>query len=82
MKALIVGGNSGVGLALVLNLIKRGFDHVYVVGKDQPKESDLGENLAVFNQKTTFFKTNLINGDFALFDKFYDINALFFPRID
>ena len=62
MKALVVGGNSGIGLALVLKLIKKGYKHVYVVGKDQPKEEDLGDMLAEFNAKTTFYKVNLING--------------------
>ena len=60
MKALVVGGNSGVGLALTLKLIKRGYEHVYVVGKDNPKTEDLGDMLNEFNQKTTFYKINLI----------------------
>ena len=60
-KALVVGGNSGIGLAIVLKLINRGYDHVYIVGKDDPKESDLCERLEEFKSKTTFFKKNLIN---------------------
>lgn len=35
-KALVVGGNSGIGLAFVLKLIEKGFDQVYIVGKEKP----------------------------------------------
>ena len=40
-KALVVGGNSGIGLALVICLLDRGYSHVYIIGKDAPKSDDI-----------------------------------------
>ena len=40
-KALVVGGNSGIGLAMVLNLLERGYEFIYIVGKDAPRTEDI-----------------------------------------
>ena len=56
-KALVVGGNSGIGLALVVNLLEREYDHVYIVGKSDPDLDDiLDKYKREFLDKTTFYK--------------------------
>lgn len=76
-KALVVGGNSGIGLALVLNLISKNYDHVYIVGKDEPSTDDIPNDLKpAFNAKTSFKKINLINEEYEVFGKFEDIDTL------
>ena len=55
-KALVVGGNSGIGLALVVNLLERDYDHVYIVGKSDPDLDDiLDKYKREFLDKTTFY---------------------------
>lgn len=76
-KALIVGGNSGIGLALALNLINKNYDHVYIVGKDAPNTGDIPIDLrASFNDKTSFKKINLISEAYEVFNEIEDINTL------
>lgn len=71
MKALIVGGSSGIGLSIVLNLIEDdNVDKVFVVDK------------AVFpndytNKKIVFLPCDLAKGDFSVFDGIDDVQALF-----
>lgn len=76
-KALVVGGNSGVGLALVLCLLERGWDHVYIVGKTEPVIGDVpAEAQNVFSERTSFYKVNLIHEDYSVFDEIKDIDTL------
>ena len=71
MKALVVGGSSGIGLSIVLNLIGRPeYDQVYVLDK------------AVFpaeykTEKVLSKICDLSLGDYSCLDEFDDINALF-----
>lgn len=75
-KALVVGGNSGIGLSISQNLLKE-YDHVYIIGKDDPLTQALSdENRRDFEQKTSFFKLNFVNEDFSLFDTIRDIDTL------
>ena len=77
-KALIVGGNSGIGLALVLKLLQKGYEHVYIVGKAEINVADVSPlELEKLKAKTSFYRVNLINGDYKVFDEISDINALF-----
>ena len=76
-KALVVGGNSGIGLALSLNLLKKGFDFVYIVGKELPKQKDIpSEFVDMFNTKTQAVKWNVFSGDYSVFDEIRDIDTL------
>lgn len=75
-KALVVGGNSGIGLAIVQNLIVRGYDKIYVVGKDPIQVNDLTIDNIDIEKKTEFYQTNLINDDYSIFDEITDINTL------
>lgn len=76
-KALVVGGNSGIGLALTCQLLNDGYDHVYIVGKEEPLLKDITDfDLALFQEHTSFFKVNLISENYNVFDKINDINTL------
>ena len=49
----MVGGNSGIGLAITLKLIDRGYDHIYVVGKEVPQLRDIpSAYIDIFQEKT------------------------------
>lgn len=75
-KALVVGGNSGVGLSLSKNLLNE-YDHVYIVGRDDIKDTDIPADISdVFKNKTSFVKLNLIHDDLSFFDGIGDINTL------
>lgn len=76
-KALVVGGNSGVGLAAVLELLSRGYAHVYIVGKGQvAQEAIPAEKQEAFRQSTTFFPLDLTAEDYSVFDTIQDIDTL------
>ena len=69
MKALVVGGNSGLGLAMVLELIDRGYSKIYIVGKEYPKDEDVTQDkLNQFKKVCTPIKANLIDCDYSIFD--------------
>lgn len=40
-KALVVGGNIGIGLSMVLKLLDKGYEHNYIAGKDAPMAEDV-----------------------------------------
>ena len=71
MKALVVGGSSGIGLSIVLNLVGRDIvEEVYVLDK------------AVFpfefeNDKITFAQCDLAQDDLSVLEHVKDIQALF-----
>lgn len=76
-KSLVVGGNSGIGLAMVLRLLEQGVDHVYIAGKDEPKERDIPiQKQAVFAEKTSFYRIDLTQDRFDYFDSVQDIDSL------
>lgn len=78
MKALVVGGNSGVGLAIVENLLKRGAEKIYIVGKSEQPDISMfdAETKVLFREKTFFKKINLVNFDERDIDEFNDIDSL------
>ena len=71
MKALVVGGSSGIGLSIVLGLSQRDdFGTVYVIDKSVfPKE--------YMNDKVSFAQCDLSAGDLAVLDRMNDINSLY-----
>ena len=76
-KALVVGGNSGLGLSLVLNLLKDNYEYIYIVGKDEPLEKDIPNDvLEHFKNKTQFIKCNLVNCEYDFLEECKDINTL------
>ena len=77
MKALIVGGSSGIGLAISEELLCRGIDKIYIVGKDEPDFSALDDGIKRdFEEKVTFKKQNFINFDESVFDDIDDVDSL------
>ncbi len=76
-KALVVGGGSGIGLAMVLNLLHKGYDNVYIVGKTVPDLNDIDINdREEFEQKIVFEYANLANGIGDVFDRITEIDTL------
>ncbi len=76
-KALVVGGNSGVGLASVLLLLDRGYEKIYIAGKEQVNLNDIPSKYAEqFKNKVSSFIVNLTNEEYDVFDKVADIDTL------
>ena len=76
-KALVVGGNSGIGLAMVLNLPDRGYDFVYIAGKDAPRDGDVpAAAQEVFAEKTSFQRVDLTQDSLEFLDQIDDIDTL------
>jgi len=76
-KALVVGGNSGIGLAVVIRLLEKEYEHVYIVGKDEPKLSDICEEYrADFEARTSFEQVNFVNQEYSFCDEIRDIDTL------
>ena len=71
MKALVVGGSSGIGLSIVINLLgKKGCDGVYVIDKAPfPAEYD--------SDLITYIFCDLSLGDFSCLDELDDVRALY-----
>ena len=75
-KALVVGGNSGIGLSIIKNLLDN-YDHIYIVGKNAICAEALPDNLRrEFEDKTSFFELNFVNDDFSIFENITDIDTL------
>ena len=75
--ALVVGGNSGIGLSVVLNLLKRGYTHVGIVGRSELHIDDIEEqDRPLLRSRTTFYRLNLITEQFDLFDEISGIDTL------
>jgi cytidyltransferase-like protein len=76
-SALVVGGNSGIGLSVSLALLKRGYGHIGIVGRSGIHIDDIEEqDQPLFLRKTTFYRLNLITEQYALFDEIRDIDTL------
>ena len=76
-KALVVGGNSGIGLAMVLNLLERGYEFIYIVGKDAPRTEDIpNTKKQLFEQKTAFRRMDLTQDCLDYFEEITDIDTL------
>lgn len=76
-KALVVGGNSGLGLAIVLELLKNNYEYIYIVGKDEPINEDIPINMIdIFKEKTKFIQCNLVNCEYDFLEECEDINTL------
>lgn len=71
MNALVVGGSSGIGLSIVLQLVQDAkMEHVFVVDKSMFSK-------AYENDKIVWRHCDLSLGDYSLFDHFSDIQALY-----
>lgn len=61
-KAVVIGGSNGIGLAISLNLLKRGYG-VYIVDRSEPKEEYFK------NQNIEYIKCDLKDFDIEIFEK-------------
>ena len=62
MTPLIVGGNSGIGLAIAVSLIKQSCEKIYIVGKDYPDIESVDESIrSEFQKKVIFRKQNFVS---------------------
>ena len=76
-KALVVGGNSGVGLAITQELLIKGYEHVYIVGKEEYSDNSVtAYPIDDFKKRTSFTRVNLINEEYGVFDTIDDIDTL------
>ena len=76
-KAAVVGGNSGIGLALTIFLLEKGYDFVSIIGRDAPNEKDIPTKYRNdFFCKSKFYKVNFVNEDYEAFDNVDDIETL------
>lgn len=71
MNILVVGGSSGIGLSIVLQLLGDAVvEHIFVVDKGEfPTEYE--------NDKIIFRYCDLSTGDYSVFDELEDIQALY-----
>ena len=69
MKALVVGGSSGIGLSIVLNLLGKG-ESVYVMDKN-PFPADYSCD------RVKYIPCDLSMGDYSCLDGAEDIGALY-----
>ena len=77
IRPLIIGGNSGIGLAIAQSFYKKGVNKIYIVGKDEPDYSSVDETIRKdFKKSVIFKKHNLICLDLSIFDEFDDFNSL------
>lgn len=77
-KALVVGGTSGLGLGVVITLLRNKYDIVYVVGRRYPQIKDIPEELYnVFDDRVVFIESNLIYKDFGWLDTISNIDSLY-----
>ena len=71
MKALVVGGSSGIGLSIVLNLCEReDVEKVYVLDKAVYPEK-------YAKDKVTFLQCDLSHSDLSVLNRIADIRALY-----
>ena len=76
-RALVVGGSSGVGRALVIELLKNGLEHVYIVDKSPARIDDIpSELIELYRSRTSEYVLDLCLERFDLFDDIQDIDTL------
>ena len=75
-KALVVGGNSGIGLSIVQNMLEE-YDFIYIVGKDSVVlDAVFSDKRSDFEKKTSFISVNFVNDDLSVFNEITDIDTL------
>lgn len=78
-KALVVGGNSGVGLAMIKKLLDIGYEKVFCVGKDEIKYEDIDCEFEIqIKDYVVFKRVNLIEGNYDFLNEFNDVDTLIY----
>lgn len=69
MDALIIGGTSGIGLALSVLLAQEEYERIYLVGRREPSREEIPERYRqAFECKKVFLRENLVNGSLDFLD--------------
>ena len=77
MKTLIVGGNSGIGLALAKEMLSLGTEKLYIIGKDPIDRVAFGSDFEkIFEEKVIFIKQNFVNFDLNVFPNPDEVDSL------
>ena len=77
-KAMIVGGNSGIGLSIAVELLSSDYKTIYIIGKDDVCIDDIPiESQDDFRKKAKCYKRDLTNEDYSIFDDIQDVDALY-----
>lgn len=75
-NALVIGGNSGLGLAIVLEMLKK-YEKIYVIGKNDLSMEDIPKDvIPIFEKKVIYIKNNLINCEYDFLNECQDIDTL------
>jgi len=76
-KALVVGGSSGIGLAVVIELLNRHTEHIYILDKSVPCLEDIPEEIRdQYQLNTSFTRIDLNDADFSVLEEFVDVDTL------
>ena len=76
-KALVVGGSSGIGLAMASVLLERGYGHIYIADRKEPNKTDFPDGLSkLFEQCVSFHFIDLAHENYDIFDDIRDIDTL------
>lgn len=76
-KALVVGGNSGIGRAIVFKLLSLGIDNIDIVDRQKfDYEKCPEEMIGLCKERTHEYLCNLNEEDYSVFDTIDDIDTL------
>ena len=77
-RVLVVGGSSGIGKSIVIQLLKKGTTSIIVVDRTPIKNDDLPDYLQhLFESRVIYVYCDLNNCDFEVFNAFDNIDGLF-----
>ena len=77
LRPLIIGGSSGIGLAIARSFYKQGAKKIYIVGKSEPDYESLDSSIRDgFRLAVIFKKQNFVSLDLSIFDDINDFDSL------
>ena len=78
-NALVVGGNSGIGLSLITKLLDIGYEKIFCIGKDDINLNDIPPSLhGEIKNRVVFKRVNLISDDFSFLTECDNIDTLIY----
>lgn len=74
---LVVGGNSGIGLAIAIRMLRDGVKQIYIVGKQLPNMDDIPDDMKrQFSEQVTSYQVDLTAEDYSIFDQIQEVDGL------